>query len=96
MSHNATRIRCLAVVALTLAALPLSSLAQHYLQTNLVADQSGAAAATDANLVNPWGMARSSGSPWWLSDNGTGLSTSTPAQAPPKASSSPSPPAIPP
>lgn len=75
MSHNANRIRCLVVVALTLAALPLSSLAQHYLQTNLVADQSGAAAATDANLVNPWGMARSSGSPWWLSDNGTGLST---------------------
>jgi uncharacterized protein (TIGR03118 family) len=29
----------------------------------------------DPNLVNPWGMSRSSTSPWWASDNGTGLST---------------------
>jgi len=29
----------------------------------------------DAHLVNGWGMARSSTSPWWVSDNGTGLST---------------------
>ena len=35
----------------------------------------GVAAATDPNLVNPWGMSRSSGSPWWISDNGPGLST---------------------
>jgi len=25
--------------------------------------------------VNAWGLSRSSGSPWWVSDNGTGLST---------------------
>lgn len=48
---------------------------QHYKQTSLVADTSGVANATDANLVNPWGMSRSSGSPWWVSDNGTGLAT---------------------
>jgi len=48
---------------------------QHYKQTNLVADTSGAANAMDVNLVNPWGMSRSSGSPWWVSDNGTGLAT---------------------
>lgn len=30
---------------------------------------------SDPNLVNPWGLARSSGGPWWVSDNGTGLST---------------------
>ena len=29
---------------------------------------------TDANLVNPWGIARSGGSPWWVNDNGTGVS----------------------
>jgi uncharacterized protein (TIGR03118 family) len=29
----------------------------------------------DPNLVNAWGLSRSSGSPWWISDNGTGLST---------------------
>jgi len=56
-------------------ALALPSHAQQYKVTGLVADQSGVASATDANLVNPWGMSRSSTSPWWISDNGTGLST---------------------
>lgn len=48
---------------------------QHYKQTNLVSDKQGLAAVTDPNLVNPWGMSRSSGSPWWVSDNGPGLTT---------------------
>jgi uncharacterized protein (TIGR03118 family) len=26
-------------------------------------------------LVNPWGLSRGSGSPWWVSDNATGFST---------------------
>jgi uncharacterized protein (TIGR03118 family) len=49
--------------------------AQHYTQINLVANTSGVAPVTDPNLVNPWGLSRSSGSPWWVSDNGTGLAT---------------------
>jgi uncharacterized protein (TIGR03118 family) len=49
--------------------------AQHYTQTNLVSDISGMAAVTDPNLKNAWGLARSSGSPWWVADNATGLST---------------------
>ena len=48
---------------------------QHYTQTNLVSDTPGMAKATDPNLVNPWGLSRSSGSPWWVSDNGPGLAT---------------------
>lgn len=52
-----------------------TSLNQHYKQTNLVADTAGMAAVTDPNLVNPWGMSRSSSSPWWVSDNGPGLAT---------------------
>ena len=66
---------------LTLASLSLFTLAatlsaqQHYTQTNLVSDIPGMAAVTDPNLVNPWGMSRSSGSPWWISDNGPGLTT---------------------
>lgn len=44
-------------------------------QSNLVADTAGTAAATDTNLVNPWGLAHSLNGPWWISDNGTGLST---------------------
>lgn len=49
--------------------------AQHYQQTNLVSDLPGLAVTTDLNLVNPWGIARSQTSPWWVSDNGTGVST---------------------
>lgn len=52
-----------------------SANAQHYTQVNLVANTSGVAPVTDPNLVNPWGLSRSSGSPWWVSDNGSGLST---------------------
>jgi len=51
------------------------SFAQHYTQTNLVSNSSGVAPVTDPQLVNPWGLSRSSSSPWWISDNATGLST---------------------
>ena len=49
----------------------------HYVQTNLVTDPNSgfSAAFTDKNLKNPWGMARSAGSPWWISDNNAGVST---------------------
>src|SRR5437763_5465846 len=46
-----------------------------YLRTNLVSDIPGVARFTDANLVNPWGLSHSPTSPWWVSDNGTGVST---------------------
>ena len=46
-----------------------------YNQTNLVSNIPGLAVVTDPNLVNPWGMASSATSPWWIADNGTGLST---------------------
>src|ERR1700755_268464 len=48
---------------------------QHYNQVNLVSNTSGVAPVTDPTLINPWGLSRSSSSPWWISDNGTGLST---------------------
>jgi len=44
-------------------------------QTNLVSDIPGKAAFTDPDLVNPWGIAFSSMSPIWISDNHTGLAT---------------------
>ena len=52
-----------------------TTFAQRYNQTNLVSDQPGLAPVTDPALVNPWGLAASTASPWWVSDNGTGLST---------------------
>ena len=66
-------------VTITTIALLFSSAAyaQHYQQTDLVANSSSVSstATIDPNLVNAWGLARGSGSPWWVSDNGTGLST---------------------
>jgi uncharacterized protein (TIGR03118 family) len=46
-----------------------------YRQTNLVSNIPGLARFTDSNLKNPWGLSHSSTSPWWVSDNGTGVST---------------------
>jgi uncharacterized protein (TIGR03118 family) len=61
-----------------LSAVTVPLQAQHYTRTDLTADTtatSSTAANTDPNLVNAWGLSRSSGSPWWVSDNGSGLST---------------------
>ncbi len=49
--------------------------ANQYQQKNLVSNLPGKAPVTDPNLVNPWGLSRSSTSPWWASDNGMGVST---------------------
>lgn len=48
---------------------------QEYVQVNLVANTSGVAPVTDANLLNAWGLARSSSSPWWVADANAGVST---------------------
>lgn len=48
---------------------------QHYKQTNLVSDTGVGGTQLDSHLVNAWGMSRSSTSPWWVSDNGMGVST---------------------
>jgi uncharacterized protein (TIGR03118 family) len=56
------------------------------LQTNLVSDLPGVAQLQDPNLVNPWGISESSGSPFWISDNNAGVSTlynSNPDHVPP-------------
>ena len=48
-----------------------------YRQVNLVSDPklTGVARRTDQSLINPWGLSHSSTSPWWVSDNGTGVAT---------------------
>src|SRR5205809_3081117 len=49
--------------------------ADSYRWQNFQSDIPGVAAHTDPNLVNPWGMAASSGGTIWVSNNGTGTST---------------------
>ena len=46
-----------------------------FVQTDLVSDIPGLAAFTDPNLKNPWGIASSPTSPFWVSNGGTGTST---------------------
>jgi uncharacterized protein (TIGR03118 family) len=46
-----------------------------YRQHNLVSDGAVPADLVDAALVNAWGLVASTTSPWWVADNGTGLST---------------------
>ncbi|MBV8335553.1 MAG: PEP-CTERM sorting domain-containing protein, partial [Alphaproteobacteria bacterium] len=38
-----------------------------FVQVNLVSDISGLATITDSQLVNPWGVAHSTTSPFWIS-----------------------------
>src|ERR1700680_3938808 len=54
-------------------------------QTNLVSNVPGLAANTDPNLKNPWGVAFSATSPFWTSDQATGLSTLYNAAGTPQA-----------
>jgi uncharacterized protein (TIGR03118 family) len=46
-----------------------------YVQHNLVSDITGMADQFDPCLINPWGIVASPTSPFWISANGTGLST---------------------
>lgn len=64
------------VATLSLASsMGAAAFGQHYKQTNLISNTSGSAAGTDSELVNPWGLARTSGGVWWVADNLTGLAT---------------------
>ena len=46
-----------------------------YRLKNLVSDVPGRATHTDPNLVNAWGLVAGPSTPWWVSDNGTDVST---------------------
>jgi len=66
-------------ISVAAALLTLGSVARaedpHYQQVNLVSDLPNVAIVQDTNLVNAWGISFSPTSPFWVSDNGTGLST---------------------
>jgi len=67
-------VKLLLLVAVT-SFISASAQADSYSWENLQSDISGVAEHVDTNLVNPWGMAASSGGTIWVSDNGTGVST---------------------
>lgn len=49
--------------------------AQFYKTQALVSDQAGTARTIDPNLINAWGLSASPTGPWWVADEGTGVST---------------------
>jgi uncharacterized protein (TIGR03118 family) len=75
----APRLWMLPLVAFMVAVTPLSMFSapsgNSFFQHNLVSDLPHTAYITDPDLVNPWGIAFSPTSPFWISDNGTGLAT---------------------
>jgi uncharacterized protein (TIGR03118 family) len=46
-----------------------------YVQHNLISNVPGLADVTDPNLIDPWGMSFSTGSPFWISNHGKGNTT---------------------
>lgn len=65
-------LRLIASIAVALL-MGVASFGQHYTQTNLVSSTAGAAAVTDPEFINTWGLARSSDSVWWISENVSGV-----------------------
>lgn len=55
--------------------IPVIPPGQAYRQRNLVSDLPGLALIQDPLLVNPWGVTFTSSSPFWISNNGTSVST---------------------
>jgi uncharacterized protein (TIGR03118 family) len=66
-----------AAMALVLAAATAAGAAgtNSYTVHPLVSDTGAGGTIKDANLVNAWGLTASAASPWWVADNGTGVST---------------------
>jgi uncharacterized protein (TIGR03118 family) len=79
------RLRSFLLATAFVFALPCSTeaLSQAVAQINLTTDDQGfltsqgftQAANVDPNLINPWGMSFSTTSPFWVSDQATGVST---------------------
>jgi uncharacterized protein (TIGR03118 family) len=67
-------LACLASLVIIMGLIPSPAAAQ-YAITNLVSNQTGKANHRDPSLVNAWGMSFFPGGPFWISDNGTGVST---------------------
>jgi uncharacterized protein (TIGR03118 family) len=66
-----------AIVAGLAAAVPTQANppGNSYTVTPLVSDNPSLAPTTDPNVHNAWGLTRSATSPWWFSDNGTGMTS---------------------
>jgi uncharacterized protein (TIGR03118 family) len=70
------KITWLFILGVLSLAVATASFAQTgYTQTNLVGDQAGVGAHTDAQLSNPWGISFIPGDVFWIANNNGGTST---------------------
>jgi uncharacterized protein (TIGR03118 family) len=74
LARSAIVIAAMALVLVAATAAGAAG-ANSYTVHPLVSDTGVGGTIKDANLVNAWGLTASSTSPWWVADNGTGLST---------------------
>jgi uncharacterized protein (TIGR03118 family) len=63
------------LVLLAVVGLAAGQTRAQYSQTNLISNLPGVAPITDANLIDPWGLAFSGTSPLWVSNQGSGTAT---------------------
>jgi uncharacterized protein (TIGR03118 family) len=80
LQRGSRHLVVVAVVAATAVMMGLSSAAaatgdNAFVVHNLVSNVPGVADKTDPSLVNAWGLTAQPGSPWWVADNGTDVST---------------------
>ena len=69
-------VRRIALIALTLLfAASSAAPGAGMCQTNLVSNTPGMAQQTDPNLLNPWGIALSTGSPFWVANQYSSTAT---------------------
>ncbi len=73
MQKNVRSLALMAFLPLVVASNALAG--GGYVQTNLVSNTPGVAQQTDTNLINPWGIAFSATSPFWITDQGSGDAT---------------------
>jgi len=73
-----------AILSASISAMVVPSAADGFLETDLVANKSPlmdsngivhTPMVVDSKLVNPWGVGESANSPFWVADNGSGVST---------------------
>ena len=68
-------VAAMVLVATSAQRVLADGVSNNFTQTNLVSDIPGLAKTTDPDLVNPWGVSFGPTSPFWVSDNRTGLAT---------------------
>src|ERR1700746_1150457 len=69
------RLKSKMLVQFAFAVLIPTSVFAQYTRTDLVTNTGAGGTVQDVHLVNAWGLVSTPTSPFWVSDNGTGVST---------------------